>query len=132
MPVAAHLDRAQLQNPAELTAALAKLADATLGPLPVRVKAAAGSGAEWRCVAMPDGGFLVNLVTYGKTPVPVELTLPAGATATDLISGQIVAPKFTLPSRQPMLLKVTATVAPAPAAPPSPPKPTRHGSLWPW
>ena len=134
VPAAARLDRALLQKPAELTTALVKVADAALGPLPVRMTAKAGSGAEWRCTAMPDGSCLVNLVTYGKTPVPVALAMPAGATAVDLISGQAFGPRFTLPTRQPLLLKVTPAVAPipAPAAPPPPQKPARTWSLWPW
>lgn len=134
VPVTAQLDRALLQKTAELTAALAKLADSALGPLPVRVTAKAGAGAEWRCVAMPDGSCLVNLVTYGKTPVPVELVMPAGATAVDLISGQAFGRSFILPPRQPLLLKVTPPAAPAttPAAPPPPQKPARSWSLWPW
>ena len=123
-----------LQDEHDFLCELRDAADAALGPLPVRVKAGAGSGAEWRCTAMPDGSCLVNLVTYGKTPVPVELAMPAGATASDLISGQAVGRNFTLPPRQPMLLQVVPPAAPipAPVAPPPPQKPARHGSLWPW
>mgnify|MGYP001496546008 CR=1 FL=1 len=55
---------------------------------------------------MPEGGFLMNLVTYDKVPVPVTLVMPAGAIATDLISGATFGPNFILPPHQSLLLKV--------------------------
>ena len=81
---------------------LGALADGILGKLPVQI-CSESPDVEWRATPTADGGWLVNAVNFGKTPVEINID----RNAVELIRNRPVSEgKFLLLPMQPQLFKM--------------------------
>lgn len=68
----------------------------------------AHNGCTWRVVKNPKGGFLMNILNIGKTAAKLKIAMQDGkpATATDLLTGQMLGSAFELKSNGVLLLEI--------------------------